>query len=592
MAGEQKIENSKLIHDGMKLDSSSKMAERDMISGKDGVPSDSTPSVLSLRDATPNAKGETDQKSAAEQGVNHSPTSHCNYYYPGYDGAFSQLDDHGYFRADGSYTGIQSDNGSLVYYMPGFDQYTPGTFMGVEGQCHQPYLSSSGYLQPTVSYGSEAMPCYSWDSTFVGNAPNGTTATLGKEKYGPAPNASMKMNSLNSLKYNGPIAGKSSVLPLDSKSRPSAASSNFSKSNLHTPPLKPLSKVPHLGPEFQSGGFVKAFQSVGKFSSFTNQKQDVFPHNGPMNYKPNGRVWYGNDRYKLREKSNRNGGFEGSAELTRGPRAQNRSLVDPAVAKVELGLTVRRDQYNQQDFQTRYEIAKFYVIKSYSEDDIHKSIKYDVWASTPNGNKKLDAAFHDAGGKASETRSKFPIFLFFSVNGSGQFVGLAEMIGQVDFNKDMDFWQLDKWNGFFPVKWHIIKDIPNTQLRHIILENNDNRPVTYTRDTQEIGLQQGLEMLEIFKSFMAKTSILDDFNFYENREKLLHAKRSNNSASPQTAVYSNGDFRHLKSGERKVEEPRRAKRTPDSVPSLIHLTRNLSLNARPPKSSAVSDIHN
>lgn len=60
------------------------------------------------------------------------------------------------------------------------------------------------------------------------------------------------------------------------------------------------------------------------------------------------------------------------------------------------------------------------------------------------------------------------------------------MIGSVDYEKNMDFWQLDKWNGFFPVKWHVVKDVPNTLLRHIILENNDNRPVTYTRDTQEV----------------------------------------------------------------------------------------------------------
>jgi len=60
------------------------------------------------------------------------------------------------------------------------------------------------------------------------------------------------------------------------------------------------------------------------------------------------------------------------------------------------------------------------------------------------------------------------------------------MIGRVDFNKSMDFWQQDKWNGYFPVKWHIIKDIPNPQLRHIILENNDHKPVTNSRDTQEV----------------------------------------------------------------------------------------------------------
>jgi YTH domain-containing family protein len=58
----------------------------------------------------------------------------------------------------------------------------------------------------------------------------------------------------------------------------------------------------------------------------------------------------------------------------------------------------------------------------------------------------------------------------------------------VDFSNSMDFWQQDKWTGFFPVKWHIIKDLPNPQFRHIILENNENKPVTNSRDTQEVLL--------------------------------------------------------------------------------------------------------
>ena len=74
----------------------------------------------------------------------------------------------------------------------------------------------------------------------------------------------------------------------------------------------------------------------------------------------------------------------------------------------------------------------------------------------------------------------------FQVNSSGQFVGLAEILGPVDFKKTMDFWKLDRWNGFFPVTWHIIKDIPNRLFKHITLENNDNRIVTFSRDTQEV----------------------------------------------------------------------------------------------------------
>ena len=57
----------------------------------------------------------------------------------------------------------------------------------------------------------------------------------------------------------------------------------------------------------------------------------------------------------------------------------------------------------------------------------------------------------------------------------------------MDFSKSMDFWQHDKWTRSFSVGWHIIKDIPNAQLRHIILENNDNKPVTNSRDTQDVN---------------------------------------------------------------------------------------------------------
>lgn len=77
-------------------------------------------------------------------------------------------------------------------------------------------------------------------------------------------------------------------------------------------------------------------------------------------------------------------------------------------------------------------------------------------------------------------------YLLFKVNTSGQFVGLAEMVGPVDFNKTVEYWQQDKWTGCFPLKWHIIKDVPNGCLRHITLENNENKPVTNSRDTQEV----------------------------------------------------------------------------------------------------------
>ena len=81
----------------------------------------------------------------------------------------------------------------------------------------------------------------------------------------------------------------------------------------------------------------------------------------------------------------------------------------------------------------------------------------------------------------------FITFRNLQVNSSGQFCGVAEMAGPVDFNKNMDFWLQGKWNGCFSVKWHIIKDVPNGHFRHIILSNNENKPVTHSRDTQEVN---------------------------------------------------------------------------------------------------------
>lgn len=42
----------------------------------------------------------------------------------------------------------------------------------------------------------------------------------------------------------------------------------------------------------------------------------------------------------------------------------------------------------------------------------------------------------------------------------------------------------------------------------------------------QVKLEQGLEMLKIFKEHVSKTSILDDFGFYENRQKLMQEKRA------------------------------------------------------------------
>uniref|UniRef100_A0A2P2JRB1 YTH domain-containing family protein n=1 Tax=Rhizophora mucronata TaxID=61149 RepID=A0A2P2JRB1_RHIMU len=242
-----------------------------------------------------------------------------------------------------------------------------------------------------------------------------------------------------------------------------------------------------------------------------------------------------------------NGNLDILNEQNRGPRAskpKNQTISEQSsvdeIKHIKSNAKVHNESYNQPDFVTEYKDAKFFIIKSYSEDNVHKSIKYGVWASTPNGNRKLDTAYC----QAKEKQESCPVFLFFSVNASAQFCGVAEMIGPVDFDKNVDFWQQDKWSGQFPVKWHIIKDVPNSQFRHIVLENNDNKPVTNSRDTQEVKVEQGIEMLNIFKNYETDMSILDDFEFYEDRQKAMQERKARQQAS-LTAVGVVGENEHL-----------------------------------------------
>ncbi|CAA0814077.1 evolutionarily conserved C-terminal region 11 [Striga hermonthica] len=515
----------------MMSDSSVKLQEKDM--RKKGMPSVS------------GTKGASSQTS----GVYYPPTSCYDYHYPGYSSTYPQSDEKGYINSVGSaYTGIQPDNNSFLYYLPSYGTYTPAY--------------GSEYLQQPCSYGSETFPCYTYDLAYTRNGLTGPAAKPGPARSGVGPSGSRNSDGFTASKTNNSLKSKISDLPFNSATQQPV--SHRSRSMYQNP-------FNEVGSTLQSSGLMRGLNGAGKFSSLANQNPGVFTQYNPISYTSNDKLWNDNN-YKYRSKENTGKFVEIKAvtDLTRGPRGENKINFTNLPSEVEQhAFALDRNKYNSKEFQTDYDNAKFYVIKSYSEDDIHKCIKYDVWSSTPNGNKKLHDAFCEADAKVKETGVRCPVFLFFSVNGSGQFVGVAEMTGQVNFSKNMDFWQLDKWNGFFPIKWHVIKDVPNTLLRHITLENNDNRPVTYSRDTQEIGLKQGLEMLSIFKNYTERTCVLDDFEFYENREKALKAKREARLDS-QTNGLKNGD--HEKEGEKSGE----ANKT--GVSSLVSLTENLSLN--------------
>jgi hypothetical protein len=141
---------------------------------------------------------------------------------------------------------------------------------------------------------------------------------------------------------------------------------------------------------------------------------------------------------------------------------------------------------------------------------------------------------------------------------------MAEMLTPVDYTRSSTVWASDKWKGVFKVRWIFVRDIPNANLRHIRLQygrffldptpsltkkgfsnTQERKPVTNSRDTQELPPDAGQEMLRIFHTHPARTSLLQDFAFYEvlccnatrllsNVAKFLSAPVPSEDANPRS----------------------------------------------------------
>ena len=172
--------------------------------------------------------------------------------------------------------------------------------------------------------------------------------------------------------------------------------------------------------------------------------------------------------------------------------------------------------------------CKFFVIKSFSEEDVHKSIKYNVWSSSKDGNLTLSNAF-----RITE-ENKGNVYLFFSCNGSGRYAGIARMKTPCDETKTFGLWTQDgKWPGLFDVEWLFIKDVPFKEFKNIIITMKDGevKPISNARDTQEIPFEQAKIMIQKITEYQNTNTILEHFEFYdmrqENYERNMKANNNN-----------------------------------------------------------------
>lgn len=139
------------------------------------------------------------------------------------------------------------------------------------------------------------------------------------------------------------------------------------------------------------------------------------------------------------------------------------------------------------------ECSRFFVIKSSCLEHVKKSFYNGIWSSTHFGNKRLSEAYANLAAGAK-------IFLFFSVNASGRFCGVAEMTSDLESGLDTSIWgDTKRYETAFKVRWIIVRDVPNRLLKRFLIPANEMKPVTNSRDTQEIPATICKSILKLFK---------------------------------------------------------------------------------------------
>ena len=235
--------------------------------------------------------------------------------------------------------------------------------------------------------------------------------------------------------------------------------------------------------------------------------------------------------------SKNNGSEDGTFDNNNKKSKNNRQMfnIDPYTAQM---LILRSELYIVQNYPNLVSISiseklsneklidyinkktSVFIIKGFTEEDIHKAIKYNLWSSTNFGNNKLN----------NEYKTN-PVLLLFSTYKSDQFIGLAEMKSEVDFKKSFPLWARDDWKGLFNIEWLSIKDVPFREFRNIPCakrekkENGEYNFINYSvkslsnsPDCQLIPQEEAGDILKVFYDHMSRNSILEHFEFYDRRQ--------------------------------------------------------------------------
>ncbi|CAI5735257.1 unnamed protein product [Hyaloperonospora brassicae] len=165
--------------------------------------------------------------------------------------------------------------------------------------------------------------------------------------------------------------------------------------------------------------------------------------------------------------------------------------------------------------------CRCFVLKSFSEANVHKSLKFGIWSTTALHSALLDQVY-----RASSLTADRPVLLFFSVCNTRHFHGIARMTSSVQTDTQFQLWEKLKYEGFFRVEWLLVKDVPNYVLTGVKMSNTPTKKsITSCRDCEEVLCSEASEFLTRFTEFDSRSSAWDDFAHYDELQIQLEHKR-------------------------------------------------------------------
>lgn len=174
----------------------------------------------------------------------------------------------------------------------------------------------------------------------------------------------------------------------------------------------------------------------------------------------------------------------------------------------------------------------FVVVTSSSADDIHKCMKYGIWASTKEGNTTLMRKFIQR--KKGEL---VDVIVFFRIRDEKRFVGCARLISNYIEEQQYDlWWERVEWKGLFNVQWLFAKNLDISKIE----DCDADEMIDGVELDQELGFQILKKFITTPYSF--NDSILQLFCVLDRREDNLISLRSKTSFSK----HNNGKNRKLK----------------------------------------------